>query len=66
MAILAMLVAAVSDRRSAVGTPPLRLRDGGCILRKETRGKPNGSDKLSFKICIILQNEHRFDVNVEN
>jgi len=27
MAILAMLVAAVSDRRSAVGTPPLQRGD---------------------------------------
>jgi hypothetical protein len=27
MAILAMLVAAVSDRRSAVGTPPLQWFD---------------------------------------
>ncbi len=32
----------------------------------DTRERLNGPDKLSFKICIFLQNECRSDVNVEN
>ena len=37
-----------------------------CVAHEETREKPHGPDKLSFKGSNFLQNGTRFDENVEN
>jgi hypothetical protein len=38
----------------------------GYLMHQALRKNPNGSDRLSFKICIYLQNGHRLSKNVEN
>ena len=53
-------------RPNSIRMPATRDGNTRAKVHEEQREKPNGPAKLSFRICIFLQNGARFVVNVKN